>query len=42
MLRYVAFVVLGCAFLTLLWMTVHTHRLYAELPLVVATTGTLP
>ena len=27
MMRYVAFVVLGCAFVAGLWMTVQTHRL---------------
>jgi hypothetical protein len=30
MIRYVAFIVLGCAFVSGLWMTVQTHRLYAQ------------
>src|SRR5262249_16377864 len=30
MMRYVAFVVLGCAFVSSLWVTVQTHRLYEQ------------
>jgi hypothetical protein len=41
MIRYVAFVVLGCAFVALFWMTVQTHRLYAQTPTATVATGTL-
>jgi len=30
MIRYVAFVVLGCAFVSSLWITIQTHRLYEQ------------
>jgi hypothetical protein len=39
MIRYVAFVVLGCAFVAGLWMTVQTHRLYAQTASVMVATG---
>ena len=39
MVRYVAFVVLGCAFVTALWATVQTHRLYAQTATVMVATG---
>ncbi len=41
MVRYVAFVVLGCAFVASLWVTVHTHRLYQQTASAVAVTGTI-
>ena len=41
MVRYVAFVVLGCAFVAGLWMTVQTHRLYAQTATVMVATGTI-
>lgn len=40
-MRYVAFVVLGCAFVTGLWMTVQTHRLYENTASVMVATGTI-
>ena len=40
-MRYVAFVVLGCAFVTGLWMTVQTHRLYESTASVMVATGTI-
>jgi hypothetical protein len=39
MIRYVAFIVLGCAFVSGLWMTVQTHRLYAQTASVMVATG---
>jgi len=41
MMRYVAFVVLGCAFTGGLWVTVETHRLYQQTASVVVTTGAI-
>jgi hypothetical protein len=41
MVRYVAFVVLGCAFVMALWATVQTHRLYAQTATVIVATGTI-
>jgi hypothetical protein len=41
MVRYVAFVGLGCAFLAVLWMTAQTHRLYAQTPTAMLATGAL-
>jgi len=41
MVRYVAFVVLGCAFLSVFWTTVQTHRLYAQTPTAMVATRTL-
>ena len=39
MVRYVAFVVLGCAFVSGLWMTVQTH--YAQTATAMVATGTI-
>ena len=41
MMRYVAFVVLGCAFVAALWMTVQTHRLSEQTTSVMVATGTI-
>jgi len=41
MMRYVAFVVLGCAFVAGLWVTVQTHRLYAQTATAMVATGTI-
>ena len=41
MMRYVAFVVLGCAFVTGLWVTVQTHRLSEQTASVMLATGTI-
>jgi hypothetical protein len=41
MVRSVAFVVLGCAFVTGLWMTVQTHRLSQQTVSVLVATGTV-
>jgi hypothetical protein len=40
-MRYVAFVVLGCSFVTGLWMTVQTHRLYENTASVMVATGAI-
>jgi hypothetical protein len=40
-MRYVAFVVLGCAFLALFWTTVQTHRLSENTPSVMLASGTI-
>ena len=39
MVRYVAFVVLGCAFVASLWATVQTHRLYQQTATVMVASG---
>jgi hypothetical protein len=41
MVRYVAFVVLGCAFVSGLWVTVQTHRLYQQPVSVMVATDTI-
>ncbi|MFZ1149821.1 MAG: hypothetical protein WAR76_08815 [Xanthobacteraceae bacterium] len=41
MVRYVAFVVLGCAFVAALWVTVETHRLYEQTASVMVATGAI-
>jgi hypothetical protein len=41
MVRYVAFVVLGCAFVAGLLMTVQTHRLSQQTVSVMVATGTI-
>jgi hypothetical protein len=41
MMRYVAFVVLGCAFVAGLLVTVQTHRLYAQRASVMVAAGTI-
>jgi hypothetical protein len=41
MMRYVAFVVLGCAFVAGLWVTVQTHRLSEQTASVMLATGTI-
>jgi hypothetical protein len=41
MVRYVAFVVLGCAFVAGLWVMVETHRLYAQTASVMVATGAI-
>jgi hypothetical protein len=41
MMRYVAFVVLGCAFVAGLWVTVQTHRLSERTASVMLATGTI-
>jgi len=41
MVRYVAFVVLGCAFVAALWTTVETHRLFEQTATVMEATGTI-
>jgi hypothetical protein len=41
MVRCVAFVVLGCAFVAALWTTVETHRLFDQTATVMAATGTI-
>lgn len=41
MIRYVAFVVLGCAFVAGLWVTVQTHRRYAQTATAMVATGTI-
>jgi hypothetical protein len=41
MVRYIAFVVLGCAFVAGLWLTVETHRLSEETATVMVATGTI-
>jgi hypothetical protein len=39
MMRYVAFLVLGCAFVSGLWVTVQTHRLYEQTESAMVATG---
>jgi hypothetical protein len=41
MARFVAFVVLGCAFIAALWMTVETQRLSEPTATVMVATGTI-
>jgi hypothetical protein len=41
MLRYVAFIVLGCAFVSGLWVTVQTHRLYEQTESAMVVTGAI-
>jgi hypothetical protein len=41
MVRCVGFVVLGCAFVAGLWMTVETHRLSEPTATVMVATGTI-
>jgi len=41
MVRYVAFVVLGCTFVAGLWVTVETHRLYEQTVAVMVATGAI-
>jgi hypothetical protein len=39
MMRYVAFLVLGCAFVSGLWVTVQTYRLYEQTESAMVATG---
>jgi hypothetical protein len=41
MVKYVAFVVLGCAFVAGLWVTVETHRLSEQTATVMVATGAI-
>jgi hypothetical protein len=41
MVRYIAFVVLGCAFVAGLWLTVETHRLSEQTATVMVASGTI-
>jgi hypothetical protein len=41
MVRYIAFVVLGCAFVAGLWLTVETHRLSKQTATVMVASGTI-
>jgi hypothetical protein len=41
MVRYVAFVVLGCAFVGGLWLTVETHRLSEQTATAMMASGTI-
>jgi hypothetical protein len=41
MVRYVAFVVLGCAFVVAMWATVQTHRLSEQPTTIMVATGAI-